>query len=208
MKRFDIDNWYRKVQFDFFKSYDDPFFNITANLRVGKLYDYCKSNNLSFFLSYMYVALKATNEIQEFRLRLKGGSVYEFDRVYFGSTILNDDKSFSICYFDDATNMLEFVQNGGEVIAKHKSGGEFKTRENNLDVIHCTTIPWLPITGFKHARRGDEKGKGIPKLVFGKMFDEGGLKKMPLSVEAHHALMDGYHVALLFENMQKTIDSL
>jgi len=31
-------------------------------------------------------------------------------------------------------------------------------------------------------------------MVFGRIFDDGVQKKMPFSVEVHHALMDGIHV--------------
>ena len=37
MKEFDIENWNRKPIFDFFKNYEDPFFNITVNLEVSVL---------------------------------------------------------------------------------------------------------------------------------------------------------------------------
>ncbi|MBG7630682.1 MAG: chloramphenicol acetyltransferase, partial [Bacteroidetes bacterium] len=44
--------------------------------------------------------------------------------------------------------------------------------------------------------------------VFGGLFNENGSKKIPFSVEVHHALMDGYHVGLLFKNMQQYINNL
>ena len=63
MKVFDIENWNRKTQFKFFKNYEDPFFNITANLEVSNLYNYCKQHNLSFSLACIYMALKAINVV-------------------------------------------------------------------------------------------------------------------------------------------------
>ena len=208
MKPFNISKWNRAKQFSFFKDFEDPFFAIQANLEVGKLYDYCKKNKLSFFLSYLFVALKACNEILEFRLRLKNGTAYEFEKISCGSTISNEDNTFSICYFENDETLEGFVRKGKQTIESYRSGNVFETRDDDLDVIHCTTIPWLAITGFKHARRGDEKDKGIPKLVFGKVFEEEGVLKMPLSVEAHHALMDGFHVAQLFEKMKAFMDEL
>ncbi|PKP07825.1 MAG: chloramphenicol acetyltransferase, partial [Bacteroidetes bacterium HGW-Bacteroidetes-3] len=59
-----------------------------------------------------------------------------------------------------------------------------------------------------HARNGNEGLMGIPKLVFGKIFNENEIKKIPFSVEVHHALMDGYHVGLLYKKMQQFIDEL
>jgi len=208
MKRFDVKNWNRKRQFEFFKDYEDPYFNITANLEVSELYNYCKQHNLSFSLACIYISLKAINEITEFKLRFKDGEVYILDKVHIGSTILNDENIFSFCYFQDQSSIFEFDKSGKNAVESHKKGTKFEPKETVINVVHCTTLPWVSFTGFKHARNGDEGTKGIPKIVFGKLFNENETKKIPFSVEVHHALMDGYHVALLFKKMQQYIDKL
>lgn len=208
MKEFDIENWSRNAQYQFFKTYEDPFFNITANLEVTKLYKYCKQHRLSFSLACMYVALKCANEITEFKLRFKNDKVYLFDQVNIGSTVLNDDKTFSFCDFKYYETLSAFNANGTIVLENHKKGIGFITQEDQLGIIHCSTIPWVSFTGFKHARNGNEGLRGIPKVVFGKIFQENEIQKIPFSVEVHHALMDGYHVGLLYEKMQKFINEL
>ena len=208
MKEFDVENWNRKNQYNFFKNYQDPFFNITANLEVTSLYNYCKKNQLSFSLACIYVAIKSINEIEEFKLRIKLGKVVLYDEVNIGSTVLNEDNTFSFCEFDLKPTIEEFINEGNKIIEKHKQGIVFDAKENDVDIIHCSTLPWISFTGMKHARKGDEGSKGVPKIVFGKWFEENNSKKIPFSVEAHHALMDGFHAALLFEKMQNYIDSL
>lgn len=204
MKKFDVENWNRNDQYEFFKSFEDPFFNVTANIEITNLYNHCKKNDFSFSLACLFVAIKSINEILEFRLRFKDNSVYLFDKVHIGSTILNDDFTFSFCDFKNEETLREFDLYGKEIISNHKKGLHFDDEEE-LGIVHCTIIPWISLTGFKHARRGDEKFKGIPKIVFGKLFEENGLKKIPFSVEVHHALVDGYHVGLLFNKMQDFI---
>ena len=208
MKEFDVENWNRNAQYQFFKTYEDPFFNITANLEVTKLYKYCKQHHFSFSLACLYVALKSANEITEFKLRFKNDKVYVFETVNIGSTVLNDDLTFSFCDFKFLPLMSEFDVNGKMVLENHKNGIVFNAQEDQLGIIHCSTIPWVSFTGFKHARNGNEGLQGIPKVVFGKIFTENGLKKIPFSVEVHHALMDGYHVGLLYKKMQQFIDGL
>tara|TARA_R110001583_G_scaffold51378_1_gene160489 strand:+ start:4086 stop:4715 length:630 start_codon:yes stop_codon:yes gene_type:complete len=208
MKALDIENWNRKQQYEFFKTYEDPFFNITTNLEVSNLYNYCKKHDLSFSLSCLYVAIKNINEISEFKLRIKKGKVYQFDNVNIGSTILNNDNTFSFCDFPFEQTIFEFVKNGEAIIKAHKNGIKFEPQENELAIVHCTTLPWISITAIKHARKGDERGKGIPKIVFGKYFTENDTKKIPFSVEVHHALVDGFHVGLLLDKMQQFINDL
>ncbi len=208
MKVINLENWERKSQFNFFRNYEDPFFNIIATLDVTYLYSFCKKHNLSFFLAGLFVANKAMNQIPAFKLRLKNDEVIEFDKIHIDSTVLNADGTFSFCHFETQPNIFEFVKNGRKVIEEHKKGVVFDPRENELDMVHSTTIPWVSITGFKHARNGNEKYIGIPKIVFGKFYMDKERKIMPFSVEVHHALMDGIHVGLLFEKMQSIINTL
>lgn len=205
MKEFNVENWNRKSQYEYFKNYEDPFFNITANIEVSKLLSYCKQHNLSFSLACLYIVTKAINEITEFKLRIKNGKVYVCDTVHIGSTILNEDNSFSFCYFNYQTSIFEFDKVGKIVIENHKKGVKFESNDKDLSIIHGSTVPWISFTGIKHARKGNERDTGIPKIVFGKYFDKNGVTKIPFSIEAHHALADGYHVALLFDKMRQYI---
>ena len=208
MKEIDIAKWERKSQYEFFKNYEDPFFNITASLDVTNLYNFCKKHQLSFFLAGLFVANKAMNEIPAFKLRLKNGKVFDMEIIHIDSTVLNDDNTFSFCHFPKKSTIFDFVKVGTKIIENHKNGIVDDSHVYDLDVVHSTTIPWVSITSFKHARNGNEKNIGIPKIVFGKYIEKNGTKKMPFSVEVHHALMDGIHVGILFEKMQKIINDL
>jgi len=209
MTKFDIDSWNRKGQFDFFKDYEDPFFNITVGIDITKLKAFCKENNLAFWLANYYYAMKASAEILEFRLRLHNGEVYQYDDIKMGSTVLNDDKTFSFCYFPMADNVFEYVIKAEEIIEKHKQAKvDFYDNKEDLGIVHGTIIPWLTFTGIKHARSGKERCHGIPKFSFGKYYQEGEKLKIPFAIEAHHALIDGYHVGKFVTLYQETINQL
>ncbi len=75
-------------------------------------------------------------------------------------------------------------------------------------MIHCSFIPWVNFTSFKHARKNDMDAFGIPKFVFGKFTDENNKKMMPFSIEVHHALMDGFHVGKFIEKLQYNLNAL
>jgi chloramphenicol O-acetyltransferase type A len=42
----------------------------------------------------------------------------------------------------------------------------------------------------------------VPRFAWGKFFKEGENLKMPLSVQAHHALMDGIHMGKYYKKVQ------
>src|SRR5688500_2227044 len=203
----DIASWERKTTYEFFLDYEDPFFNIAANLDVTSLYRFCKENDLAFSLAALFLSLQAANEIREFRLRFMNDDVVEFDRVEATQTILNDDETFSFCYFELKDDIFEFDRAGRTAREKYKALKTFDVESDRVDLIYYSAIPWVSFTSFKHASRRNNR-QTVPRMVFGKMFDDGPIKKMPFSVEVHHALVDGIHVGKLFNLYQQKIDSL
>ncbi len=206
-RKIDLETWERRSTFEFFKDFEDPYFNITANLNVARLYDMCKSNDLAFSLAFLFYSLETANEIREFRRRMIGESVVEFDRVEATQTILNEDKTFSFSYYRWKDNVVEFVSEGRVSRDKYLSLKTFDVETDRLDLIYYSAFPWVSFTSFKHASRLNNR-QTIPRMVFGKMFEENGSRKMPFSVEAHHAMMDGYHVGLYYETLQQKLNSL
>ena len=203
----DIDAWERKTTYEFFLNYEDPFFNIAANLDVTRLYRFCKENDLAYSLAALFLSLQAANEIREFRLRMIDERVVEFDRVEATHTILNDDETFSFCYFPLKDDIFEFDREGRAAREKYLALKTFDVETDRLDLIYYSAIPWISFTSFKHASPRNNR-QTIPRMVFGKMFEEGPVRKMPFSVEVHHALVDGIHVGKLFNLFQQKIDSL
>ena len=205
-RKVDINTWERRSTFEFFRDYEDPFFNITANLDVTNLYTFCKTHDLAFSLAILFVSLQSANEIREFRLRMMDDRVIEFDRVEATQTILNDDETFSFCYFESKDDIVEFDRSGKLARDKYKALKTFDVETDRIDLIYYSAIPWISFTSFKHASRQNNR-QTVPRMVFGKIFDEGPLKKMPFSVEAHHALVDGIHVGKLFNLFQAKLSS-
>lgn len=203
----DLESWERRTTFEFFKDYKDPFFNIAANLDVTRLYRFCKERGLPFSIASLFISIATANEIREFRLRMLGETVVEYDRIEATQTILNDDKTFSFCHFPHAETLDEFVRVGLESREKYRQLKSFDVEADRIDLIYYSVIPWVSFTSFKHANSGDHR-QTVPRMVFGKMFESGDRRLMPFSVEAHHCLMDGYHIGRYFNLFQEKLDSV
>jgi chloramphenicol O-acetyltransferase type A len=197
----DIENWARKSHYELFRHYDDPFFNITANIDITKLIGHTRLHSKSFFLYILHTITKATNEIPSFRYRLKEDKVVEYPQIHPGCTVLNADKTFRFCYFTYYEDPVIFEKEGN-ILMRRSEPDQLDPKWNALNMIHCSMIPWISFTSFKHARRTD-KTASIPRITLGKYFTSGGQIFMPLSVEVHHALMDGYHVGQYFEAVEQ-----
>ena len=194
-------DWKRKAHFEFYKDYESPFFNVTANIDVTKLYEYCKKNHYSFFLSCLYFSTKTANNIDAFRTRIQNNKAIIFDRINAGSTILKEDQTFFFGFFDFIDNLELFISNSKKQIDIQKEEEFNGENKANQAVIYHSVLPWISFTSVQHAQ-DKKKGNSVPKIIFGKYFRSNKRLLMPLSVEVHHALADGYHVGLFFDNHQ------
>jgi chloramphenicol O-acetyltransferase type A len=206
MKPVELKTWNRQAAYEFFKDYEDPFFNLTANLDVTELYRFCKAKELSLSLANLYYSLRAANQIREFRIRLADDQLIEFDRVEATQTILTADETFSFCYFEMKENVFEFNEAGRVSIEKYKKLKTFDVESNRVDLIYYSVIPWVSFTSFKHASRTGNR-QTVPRMVFGRIFEDGERRKMPHSVEIHHAIADGLHVGRYFNLLQDQLNN-
>jgi chloramphenicol O-acetyltransferase type A len=190
----ELANWPRRELFEFFRAFDKPYFNICTRLDVTDLLVELRNHpGVSVSLAYHYFALKAANEIEPFRYRLRKGQVLVHDVINGGTTVLLPNETFTLVYFDYAETFAEFIGPAQRAVEEIKNDGTFRPRHDDDARIHCTTIPWISFTSFSHARNW-RREDSVPKISFGKFVRENDRLLMPFSVEVHHALVDGLHV--------------
>lgn len=205
-KKLDMDNWSRKSQFNFFKKFDNPFFNICSEIDVTSLHDFVKTHNHSFFLASLFASLKAANEVEEFRYRIKGDDVIIHDKIHAGSTVANDDHTFSFCYFNYYNDFNSFQINAKIKLDAVKAiNGGLDPKDDEDDMIHYSVLPWYSFFSISHPRNFNTEDS-IPKIVFGKFNSKNDRLMMPISIEVHHSLMDGYHIGKYLSHLQNLLN--
>jgi chloramphenicol O-acetyltransferase type A len=199
----DIETWGRREQFEFFKDYHNPFFNICVHLDATQLLSLTRSSkNVSFFIAYHFFSIKAANEVEQFRYRLRGERVLVHERINAGTTILLPDENFTFAYFDYTEDFEVFHASAKASIESAKAAGvQLYERAERDDLIYHSVIPWATFNSISHARKGGRQ-ESVPKVAFGKYREEGGRAIMPVSAEVHHALMDGLHVGRYLERLE------
>lgn len=201
-KEIDIAEWNRAGHFKFFSQFSEPFHGVTVKINCSKAYDYAKQTGNSFFLVYLHRTLKAANSIAPFKYRIEEGKVFEYDEVHASPTIGRDNGTFGFSYIKYKTSFIEFRDAANKVIADVRKSTGLELPECGLNVLHCSSMPWLDFTSVSHARHF-EFADSCPKISFGKMTGEGEKRTMPVSIHAHHALMDGYEVGLFVAEFQR-----
>lgn len=202
----DTDRWARRDAFEFFRSFDKPYFNVCTRVDVAPLKQVlaARPGAGGLSLAVYYLALRLANEQQPFRLRLEGGRVRVHPEVHASTTVLRDDDSFSFAYLEHAADFEAFVGPAARAIeAARVLGAPFAPIKDSA-LLHFTTLPWVHFTSFSHARNWGREDS-IPKLAFGRAEPDGERLWLPVSVEVHHALMDGVHVGRYLQAMESAL---
>lgn len=205
-KYLDVRNWARRDLFEFFRSFDNPYFNICTRLDVTHLLAALRRRpGVSVSLAYHYFALRIANEIEPFRYRLRDGKVIIHDAINGGTNVLLPNESFVFSYFDYQEDFEKFMAEAQAAVREAQKGNTPFSPNPADDRIHFTVLPWISFTSFAHARNWGREDS-VPKIAFGKFTRDSECTLLPISVEVHHALMDGLHVGRFlsrFEEMLK-----
>ncbi len=201
MRTIDQQSWFRRDHYRLFKSFNHPHFNMCANLDLTTFYPYIKKQAYSFTVAIVYLISRAANAIPEFRYRIRGDEIVEHEIVSPSITILADDELFSFCSIDYDPDFKLFSEKADRSIALAKTQPSLEDIPGRDDLLYMTAIPWVSFTSFTHPMR-QHPADSIPRFAWGKYFEEGRHIKMPVSVQGHHALMDGIQMGKFYEKLQ------
>lgn len=202
--KIDLQQWVRTEQYLFFKQFTEPFFGVTVQVDCTKAYARAKEKGDSFFLTYLYDALKAANEVEEFRLRIIDHEVYLYDEVHASPTINRANGTFGFAYMNYTQDKAAFFAQALQEIETVQQSNTLLPATNSENVLHISALPWLDFTALTHARNFNFPDS-CPKISFGKLITEGNNKRMAVSIHGHHALMDGRHVGQFVDRFQELL---
>ena len=205
MKRvINLDEWNRKEHFQFFGSMDDPFFGLTTQVDFTEVYREAKADRASFFLYSLHKIIKAVNETEDFRLRVEDGQVVCFDVIHAGTTIGREDGTFGFGFFDYYPDREQFVQ-AAQLVIRRVQAAKGLCRDADAmrqDLIRFSPVPWVAFTEMKHAT-SFHTGDTATRISTGKLVEADERMMLPVSITAHHGLVDGRHVGLLLDKITK-----
>ncbi len=199
-RRIDMATYPRRAHFDYFRSLLNPMVGVTADVDVTALRAFCEARGGSFYLAFMHVAARAANAVPELRRRIADGGIVEYDACGTSHVELLDDGTYTYCtlYHDmDWDDYLPCAE------AARRRSREAASIEEDADVeglYFVTSLPWLHYTQFVQPTAGGDESN--PRISWGKYeADWRGRLMMPVTLLAHHALVDGLQIAAFYRNL-------
>jgi chloramphenicol O-acetyltransferase type A len=205
MKKITFNNPHRKKHFEFFQKMNHPHFNITAPVDLTEFYHFQKESKIPFTNSLVYIIARTANEIPQFKWRIRGDEIVEHEYVKPSFTVTTDvSEVFSFCTVPYNPDPAIFLQQAKEIQERMKSDPNFEDEEGADDYLFLSSFPWVSFTGYTHAMQYHPHDS-VPRISWGKLFDQEGRKMMPLSVQAHHGVVDGKHVGNYFQLLEELV---
>jgi chloramphenicol O-acetyltransferase type A len=205
MKKIDIATWHRKEHFEFFRRADLPFYNVNLNLDITGLREFAKRHSVSLNTVLIYITVKSMNSVENFRYRLHNDTVILHDQLNPSfAHIKGNDDLFSMITVDYCEDLIEFSKRTKDAIDSSSTYFDLAKLGGRDDLIFISPLPWIPFTGVDHTL-SLKKDDGIPRISWGKFFEQKRSMQLPFNVQVNHMFVDGIHVGKFIEKLNETI---
>ena len=203
----DIDKWSRGSLFQFYIEKMRIVMSLTVDINVAPLITYTKKNDLKFYPAMIWVVSKVINSHDEFKYSWDtDGNLIRWDSISPSYTVFNrDDECFSKFVTEYMDDIFEFYQRTVDDQRKYQEERAIiGNQPQNFFDVSC--LPWVKYKHFD-VHVFDEGKFLAPVLTWGKYEAQNGNALMPLTMNIHHAVADGFHLSRFFNEVQELIDS-
>ena len=203
----DIDKWSRGSLFQFYIEKMRIVMSLTVDINVAPLITYTKKNDLKFYPAMIWVVSKVINSHDEFKYSWDtDGNLIRWDSISPSYTVFNrDDECFSKFVTEYTDDIFEFYQRTVDDQRKYQEERAIiGNQPQNFFDVSC--LPWVKYKHFD-VHVFDEGKFLAPVLTWGKYEVQNGNALMPLTMNIHHAVADGFHLSRFFNEVQELIDS-
>ncbi len=199
-KTIDMSTYPRRAHFDYFRSLQNPMLGVTVDVDVTALRDFCEAEGCSFYLAFMRCAARAANGVPELRQRIREGGIVEYDACGTSHVELREDGTYGYCTLYHDQSFRDYIVCAEAERARCRAAASIEEDEDVEGLYYITSLPWLKYTQLIQPTAGGDESN--PRISWGKYeADFRGRLMMPVTLLAHHALVDGLQVARFFQNL-------
>ena len=198
----DLETWERREFYEHFINEVVCTYSVTVNLDITRL------NGAKLYPAMIWLLTKTVNEMPEFRTSLTKEGLGIYDSMHPMYTVFNkENKNFSGIWSYFSEDYSAFLENYESDVREYSKSTRYAPKEGTPEnSFNISMVPWLEFTAVNINVFDDGKFL-LPIFTMGKYVEREGKRLLPLAIQAHHAVCDGYHVGLFVETLQRNIDS-
>ncbi len=206
--KIDTRNWDRKDSYNHYFDNVPCTYSMTVNLDITNLLNITSTNNLKFFPVMLFALSKIVNVHEEFRMDINDNNeigYYDFLNPSY-CIFHNATKTFSNSWTLYSTDLNTFINNYNDDVTKCKKDFQNSKPLVGKNYFNVSCIPWTSFTGFNlNLQKGFDYL--LPIFTIGKYFEENDKVMLPLALQVHHAVCDGFHLSRFINELQEYLDT-
>lgn len=205
----DLSRWARKEHYESFQTFAQCTFSQTVQLDITALLRHIKAVGWKFYPTLIFLLAKIVNRHAEFRMAIKDNELVIWNDIHPCYTIFHDEtETFSSLWSHYDGDIHHFLNIFSEDVARYRNNLSYLPKEESLEnLFYVSANPWVSFTGF-NINIANMQNFFAPMFTIGKYYPQGEKVLLPLAVQVHHAVCDGFHVARLINELQTLCDDL
>lgn len=200
----DFSAWERREYFAQYFNHCPCTYSMTVKLDITAL----KQSGCRLYPALLYGVTAGVNRHEEFRTALneKGQAGIFSDMMPCYTIFHKDTQTFSNIWTEYESDYKLFCQRYEEDMQLYGNNQGMMAKPNPpANTFPVSMVPWTTFEGFNlNLKNGYEYL--LPVFTFGKYYEENGRCYIPLAIQVHHAVCDGFHVCRFIRELQEWID--
>lgn len=200
----DKQSWSRREYFDHYHSAVPCTYSMSLRLDISAVLE----SGVKLYPAMLYALATVVNRHAEFRTAInESGDVGIFSDMLPCYTVFHrESETFSNIWTEYKPRFSDFLRAYQLDIERygHVQGFEGKpgTPPNSFPV---SMIPWTSFDGFNlNLQKGFDYL--LPIFTMGKYYEDGRRRLLPLAIQVHHAVCDGFHVCRFATELQELLN--
>lgn len=205
-QKIDRTTWPRNEVFEHYFSAIPCTYSLTTKLDITNV----RANKLRLYPTMLHALTTVVNRHEEFRTAMnETGELGVFSDMHPCYTVFHkESETFSNLWTEYTPDLNEFIRRYKEDLEKYGDNPAFFGKpdlpQNSFTV---SMLPWTTFDGFN---LNLEKGYAytLPIFTLGKFFLENEHTLLPVALQVHHGVCDGFHTCRFLNELQALLDGI
>lgn len=181
-----------------------PMVTFVKTMDVSRLRKVSRKSGVKFTVLMCWCLGKAAGSVEEFYLLPQDGKLYQFDRLAINVIVQNCKGGISLCDVPFSDGIRQFNDDYLEYTSAAAKSCVSTSLEDCM-IIGTSALPHTELDCIVNQYSGQYNN---PFIAWGR-YRKGLFKTtLPISLQFHHAQMDGAHACCFLNNLQKEINRL
>ena len=204
-KKIDRNNWERKEYFEHYFANVPCTYSMTVKLDITGI----RERQIKLYPAMLFYLATIVNRHSEYRTSFNENNelgIYS-EMIPCYTVFHKDTETFSNIWTVYTSTIEEFIAEYENDILQYGSEKGMIAKPNIPDnSFSVSMIPWATFEGFNlNLQKGYDYLK--PIFTMGKYYQEAERTLIPLAIQVHHAVCDGFHVCRFINELQELINN-